>query len=81
MSDLSAPVGRPSNSLVLLLGNLDGKVDSILLQLPQFVSRMDKTEGDVRALQVWQGYTKGGFAVILFIVTAWEVIRYVYHIP
>lgn len=72
--------GRPPSSLVFAVGRLDGKVDQILQALPAFNRRLDDIEGDVVELKLWQARLIGGAIVITFIISAWEIITYVYQL-
>jgi hypothetical protein len=60
---------------------MNGKLDQLMAAiLPQLTSlRETDASHDLRiqALEVWQGRMLGGGAVILFILTSWETIRYV----
>lgn len=79
-SQQEALSGRPTNSLVFLVGKLDGKMDQVLAALPDLNRRLGVAEDDIVDMKVFQGRVAGALAIIFFITTAWEVIRYVLHL-
>lgn len=79
MKTPQASAGRPSSSLHFVVGEINGKMDQLIASLlPQLITinanhealevRVDNLEGSIQ-------YVKGGAALLVFIVTAWEIIR------
>lgn len=83
MSTLEVSPGRPSSSLHFAVGEINGKLDQLIASLlPQLQSLRDADSSlDVRvtALERGQWLVTGGGVLIVFIVSAWEVIRVVLH--
>jgi hypothetical protein len=84
MSDNSVatyPAGRPSSSLHFVVGEMSGKLDQIMASLlPQLQAlREADTDHDNRigALEVWQARLIGGGTLLVFLITSWEIVRYV----
>ena len=77
------PRGRQPNGLYFTVGEINGKLDQMIASiLPQFTLLRETDEGfEVRIgeLEKWQARILGGGSVILFIITSFEVIRYVLH--
>lgn len=76
------PPGRPSTSLHFAVGEISGKLDQLIAALlPQFES-LRAADGSldlrVTALERGQWLVTGGGLIIVFIVSAWEIIRVVY---
>ena len=75
--------GRPSSSLHYAVGELSGKLDGILSALEPRIKALESADTAldhrVTDLEVWRGRALGGGGVILFLVTSWELVRYVYH--
>jgi hypothetical protein len=51
------------------LGQIDGKLDQLIAQ---------DFDGRIASLEQWKARAGGGGAVILFLITAWELLRYVH---
>lgn len=71
--------GRPSNSLHYAVGEISGKLDQVIAYL---LPQLHTIREDHAALEVRVGNNEkmiaramGGGAVVVFLVTAWEVIR------
>lgn len=83
MSSIEATAGRPSSSLHFAVGEINGKMDQLIASLlPQLQALRDTDSSlDVRvtALERGQWLVTGGGIIIVFIVSAWEVIRVVLH--
>jgi hypothetical protein len=58
-------------------GKLDQLMASLLPQLNALRAADDALDSRVTSLEVWQGRMMGGGAIIIFLVSAFEVIRYV----
>lgn len=74
---MDATAGRPSNSLHFKVGEMSGKLDQILITLlPQL------TDHDTRigALEAKFNWFAGGGAVVVFLITSWEVVKVILHI-
>jgi len=73
--------GRPSVSLHYVVGEMNGKLDQLMAAImPQLVSLREADHSHdqrLQALEVWQARIIGGGAVVLFLVTSWETVRYV----
>lgn len=76
-SDASA--GRPSSSLHFAVGEINGKMDQLIASiLPQFTALREADQAlDVRvtALEKGQWLVVGGGTLLVFIVSAWEIVR------
>lgn len=76
-------LGRPSNSLHFVVGEINGKMDqllaSILPQLQSIKQDHSSLEARVVVLEAGRWQLIGAGSVVVFIITAWEVIRYVVH--
>lgn len=77
----SAAPGRPSSSLHYAVGEISGKLDQVIANL---LPRLNEIEANhstltlrVDGLEKWQARIGGGIAVIVIILGAVEVIRYV----
>lgn len=81
MATYDASPGRPSASLHFAVGEINGKLDQLIASLlPQLQSLRDTDQSlDVRvtALERGQWLVTGGGVLIVFIVSAWEIIRVV----
>lgn len=81
MTNIVAGPGRPSSSLHFVVGEMNGKLDqlmaSLMPQLASLVAADDALDVRVAALEVWQGRLLGGMALVVFLVSGWEVVRYV----
>lgn len=79
----SASQGRPSASLHYAVGELSGKMDQLLLTLlPQLheLKANDEAIGlRVDGVEAKLQWLYGAGAVVVFIITSMEVIRYVIH--
>lgn len=77
----SPSLGRPSNSLHYAVGEISGKLDQVIASLlPQLVELKAGHEAlEVRVSQNEKVLARfmGGGAVVIFLITAFEVIRYV----
>jgi hypothetical protein len=71
--------GRPSTSLHFAVGEINGKIDQMIAQLlPQLQALRDADDslgGRVTSLERGQWLVTGGGVIIVFLVTAWEIIR------
>lgn len=81
MSSTPATLGRPSNTLHYAVGEISGKLDQVIAHL---IPRLSDLETSHAALEVRVGANEkvlarfmGGGAVIVFLISAYEVIRYV----
>lgn len=78
--DLASP-GRPSSSLHFVVGEMNGKLDQLLVTiLPQLQQLRRTDEGlDSRlyAVELKMSRFVGGGMVIIFLIGAWEFFRYV----
>lgn len=79
---MTHPSGRPTNSLHYAVGEVSGKLDQIMALL---LPRLSTIEANHAALEVRVGSNErtlargiGGGAVVVFLITAYEVIRYVF---
>lgn len=67
--------------MVFALGRVDGKLDQLLVQIPSLKADITAIRNDfgnrLVRLEVWQGRMGGAIAVIVFLITALEVIPYV----
>lgn len=76
--EASSP-GRPSTSLHYAVGEISGKLDQVIASLlPQLQALRDADvdlEGRVSSLERGQWLVTGGGLIIVFIVSAWEIIR------
>jgi hypothetical protein len=83
MSSLTASPGRPPNSLHFVVGEINGKLDQLILtltpKLQELAAADEALDTRVTQLEIWQGRMLGAGSLVVFIVTAWEVIRYVIH--
>jgi len=81
MNDLEPTIGRPPNSLHYAIGEMSGKLDQLVANLnPRLVRLEDcqvELDGKIDALHAWKSKATGATAVIVFIITSLEVIRYV----
>lgn len=59
----SAPSTLPDESLAVLIGRVDGKVDLVIQQLSKMDTRHENLEGRVRSLERWRAYMMGAAAV------------------
>lgn len=75
--------GRPSNSLHFVVGEMSGKLDHLVTALmPQIEALKVADQGldsRVSSLEMSRGRMLGGSSVVVFLVTSWEVVRYVLH--
>lgn len=75
----SSPPGRPSASLHFVVGEMNGKLDQLMASLlPQLqaLREADKDHEDrIGKLEVWQARIIGGGGMVVFLISAWEVIR------
>lgn len=75
----SSPPGRPSSSLHFVVGEMNGKLDQLMASLlPQLqaLREADKSQDErIGRLEVWQARIIGGGGVVVFLISAWEVIR------
>lgn len=85
MSSVSYPTpsqGRPSNSLHFVVGEMNGKLDqliaNLLPQLQSIQSEASSLEARVVVLEELKWRAAGAGAVVVFLITAWEIIRYVF---
>lgn len=69
--------GRPSNTLHFVVGEMSGKLDQIMATLLPQLTELDTR---VKVVELKQALTAGGVGVIVFIITTWEVTRYVFKI-
>lgn len=73
--------GRPSSTLHYVVGEMNGKLDQLMATLIPQLSALRDTDSDhnrrIQKLEVWQARILGGGAVVLFLITSSEVIRYV----
>lgn len=85
---MTASRGRPSTSLHFAVGQIDGKLDQLIASLlPQLQAlaqadqdihlRVDGVDIRVDEIERWQARIMGGVGVVVFLVGAWEVVRYV----
>lgn len=75
--------GRPSHSLHYAVGEISGKLDQVIAHL---LPRLTDIEASHAALEIRVGNNEkvlarfmGGGAVVVFLITAFEVIRYAIH--
>ncbi len=78
---MTTQVGRPTNSLVFLVGEMNGKLDNLIFAMPALNRRVDDVENEVSKIKVLLARGMGGGGVILFLITSWELLRYVHVIP
>ncbi len=73
--------GRPSNSLHFVVGEMNGKLDqllaSILPQLQALREADSSLETRLVVVERNQWMQLGGAGILIFLVTGWEVIRYI----
>ena len=67
--------GRPSTSLHFAVGEINGKLDQLLSTLLPQITDLD---GRVAVVESKVAWATGAGAVIIFLITAWEVIRVVF---
>lgn len=53
-----------NDDTILLLGQIDGKLDSLIDTTKGLISRVDTQEKRITALERWQSYIAGGAAVL-----------------
>jgi hypothetical protein len=70
-------VGRPSNSLHFVVGEMSGKLDQVLQTLLNDRARVDTLEGRVGKLEVWRWKIVGGGSLIMVLLGSVEAWRYV----
>ena len=62
------PTQRPSPELLLLLGRIDGKMDSVLLRLEHNDKIHDELDERITSLERWKSYILGVAAVLSALV-------------
>lgn len=70
-------VGRPSNTLHFIVGEMSGKLDQVLNIAMDERKRWADLDDRVGSLEVWRGRILGGGAVIVFLFGSVEALRYV----
>lgn len=79
----SAPlqVGRPSNSLHFIVGEMSGKLDQVLMAIlddrKQTNKRFQDVDTRLEVLERWRYRIVGGGSVIIFLLGSVEAVRYV----
>lgn len=75
--------GRPSTSLHFAVGEINGKMDqllsTILPQLADIRKDHDSLDGRVGVVETKVAWATGAGAVIIFLITSWEVIRVIFN--
>lgn len=75
--------GRPSSSLHFAMGEVSGKLDQLMVAILPRLEALERAdqhlETRIGSLEVWRGRSIGGAAVIVFLLTTWEGVRYVLH--
>lgn len=78
------PRGRPSSSLHFVVGEMNGKLDQLMASLlPQLQSLREadaSLEARVIALERGKWLVVGGGSIVVFLIGAWEIVRYVIHL-
>lgn len=69
-------VGRPSSSLHFMVGEISGKLDAIIADVVPGQRALEARLGGVER-RVW--YVTGASGVVMFVLSSWEIIRYVAH--
>lgn len=73
----SPQLGRPSNTLHFLVGEMSGKLDQVLSTLLTDRARVDSLEGRVTTVERWQWKVIGGGSIIVLLLGTAEVWQYV----
>ena len=68
-------VGRPSNSLHFIVGEMSGKLDQVLAAILMDRQRVDSLEGRVEVLERWRWRILGGGSVLVFLIGSVEAYR------
>lgn len=71
MSNGASP-GRPSSSLHFIVGEMNGKLDTMLLEVRPALSSLNQR---VVRLERWQWGLAGAGGLVGVLVSAWEIYR------
>jgi hypothetical protein len=81
MSQQALSVGRPSNSLHFIVGEMSGKLDQVLMALlddrKASAGKFEAVDRRLEVLERWRWRIVGGGSVVVFLLGSVEVFRYV----
>lgn len=81
MTSIAASPGRPSTTLHYAVGEISGKLDQMMVLLLPRLTELEANHATlderVGTVEIRLARMAGGGAVIVFLISAYEVIRYV----